>query len=276
MRFVAFRMFEDLQEEAVDVTPDSPDRTIAYAIWSRSEENNLTAEEAWAILHERYPDEPRFLLLNAYAEIGETKKQSEGRVKAARAADGASAKKGAAAVSDVAVWSAAYFLKKVEKVLSGSAGESIHPHVKDLLIFGGAILATAKADETATLAALRARIGFDAEEPVKRDDRDRAGLRLRRFEREVLKEVDERTEGGKPLGVRAPPPQAPTAGENWAALMAAAKDKPKRKYAADSRFEGGELIEHPKFGVGIVTGTEPGKVIISFESGARKLVAGAG
>jgi hypothetical protein len=277
-------MFEDLQEESVDVTPDSPDRTIAYAIWARSEENNLTAEEAWAILHERYPDDPRFLLLNAYAEIGETKKQSEGRVKAARAVDG----KTTTAAGEVAVWSAAYFLKKVDRVLSTVAtpiatDNTLHPHIRDLLIFGGAILAKATADETKTLNELRARLvsgeGEEQQQPpatIKRDDRDRAGLRLRRFEREVLKELDERTEGGKPLGVRAPAPTSSpggSSGNDWASMIASATDKPRRKYAADTRVERGELIEHSKFGLGIVTGTEPGKAVILFESGVRKLVA---
>src|ERR1700755_6516 len=103
-------MFEDLEEDGVDVSAYSPDRAIAWAIWSRSEDVNITAEEAWAILHERYPDDARFLLLNAYSELSETRKQSEGRLKAARAAAGARSAKGAAV--DLP-WSPAYFLKKV-------------------------------------------------------------------------------------------------------------------------------------------------------------------
>ena len=62
-------MFEDLEEESPDVTADSPDRAIAWAIWSRGDASSITSEEAWAILHERYPDDPRFLLLNSYAEL---------------------------------------------------------------------------------------------------------------------------------------------------------------------------------------------------------------
>jgi hypothetical protein len=246
-------MFEDLEEESVEVTPDSPDRAIAWAIWSRGEVGNLTSEEAWAILHERYPDEPRFLLLNAYAELSETRKQ----------ADGPKAE---------SVFAPGYFLKKLERVL-GRASEVLHPQLRDLVAFGGAVLAAAKGDEAKTIADLRAKIGADEGEP-KRDERDRAGLRLRRFEREVLKELHDRTLDGKPLGVRAaaPAPAAPT--NDWAAAVAAA-EKPRRKYVAAERFERGELVEHPKFGVGVVTGTEPGKAVILFESGVRKLVAGA-
>lgn len=260
-------MFEDLVEEQIDVTPESPDRAIAYAIWSRSDDNNLTAEEAWAILHERYPDEPRFLLLNAYAELGETKRQSEGRLKAARAADGKVVK---GVVAEVAVWSPAYFLKKVERVLASST-EALQPQIKDLLEFGGAILVMARGEEASALRELRSKLGLSSEES-KRDDRDRAGLRLRRFEREVLRELDERTVDNKPLGVRAPAPVAsPT--DDWAKAVAD-QAKPRRKYVADARFDQGELVEHPKFGVGVVTGLEPGKAVILFESGTRKLVAG--
>ncbi len=248
------RMFEDLEEESPDVTPDSPDRAIAWAIWSRGDVGSLTTEEAWAILHERYPDDPRFLLLNAYAEISEARKQADGPKAVA------------------SVLSPRYFLTKVDRVLVGAA-DDLHPHVRDVITFGGALLATAKGDDAKAVADLRAKLGVEEGEP-KRDERDRAGLRLRRFEREVVKELHDRTQDGKPLGVRSVT-TAPAAPQNdWAAAVAD-KNKARRKYAASERFACGDLVEHPKFGVGVVTGTEPGKAVILFESGVRKLVAGA-
>jgi hypothetical protein len=245
-------MFEDLEEENVDVTPDSPDRAIAWALYARGDSAGVTPEEGWAILHERYPDDPRFLLLNSYAELSESRKQADGPKAAA------------------GVWTPAYFLKKVEAVL-GTATDALHPHIRDLVVFGGAVLAGAKDEEARSLAELRAKIGAEGEGDPKRDERDRAGLRLRRFEREVVKELHDRTQDGKPLGVRA---AAPAPANDWASAVAD-KEKPRRKYAADARFQRGELIEHPKFGVGVVTGTEPGKAVILFESGSRKLIAGA-
>jgi hypothetical protein len=246
-------MFEDLEEDSVEVTPDSPDRAIAWAIWSRGDVGNVTPEEAWAILHERYPDDARFLLLNAYVELSENKKQADGP-------------------KNETMFTPAYFLKKVERVLRG-ATDGLHPQVRDLVAFGGAVLAAAKDGDAKTVAEIRMQIGAEEGEP-KRDDRDRAGIRLRRFEREVVKELHDRTQDGKALGVRAAPaaPSSPT--NDWAAAVADAKGQ-KRKYAASERFERGELIEHPKFGVGIVTGTEPGKAVILFETGVRKLIAGA-
>jgi hypothetical protein len=256
-------MFDDLEEEHVEVTPDSPDRAIAWAIWSRGEETVLTPDEAWAILHERYPDDGRFLLLNAYTELSETRRASERVIKAAAVAGTKTA------TPEVGVWTPAYFLKKVERV-AAAVSDTLHPQLRDLVVFGGAVLAGAKGEEMVTLAQIRAKIGAEEGEP-KRDDRDRAGLRLRRFEREVLKELDDRTVGNKPLGVRAAAP-APAPGSDWASAVAD-KAKPRRRYAADAHFERGELVEHPKFGVGLVTGTEPGKAVILFESGPRKLVA---
>jgi len=236
-------MFEELEEDDVDVSPDSPDRLIVYAVWKKSDALALTPEEAWAILHERYPDDARFLLLNAYAELAES------------------------TVSGA--WTPSYFVKKVERILA-AATEETKPHVKDLLGFGGAVMASAKGDDAKAFADLRLKVGAEGASDGKRDDR--AGLKLRRYEREVLKELHERTLDNKPLGTRsAPTPHAPPVDE-WGTAVADVS-KPRKPYAADVSYARGELVEHAKFGVGLVTGTEPGRVHILFESGSRKLVA---
>lgn len=241
-------MFEDFEEEDVDVSPDSPDRAIVYAIWSKSETSALTPEEGWAILHERYPEDPRFLLLNAYSELGEH--------------TGSSA------------WTPAYFVTKLERIAS-SAPDALHAPLKELLGFAGAVLAKAASEDAAKVTGIRSKIGaeIDPANAGKRDDR--AALKLRRFEREVLKELHDRTEGGKPLGTRAmsahsvPPPPV-----NVLEQALGDPTRARRKYSATEKFAAGELVEHPKFGVGVVTGVEPGRVAILFDSGARKLVAG--
>lgn len=239
-------MFEDFEDEDVDVSPDAPDRAIVYAIWSRSESRALTAEEAWAILHERYPDDPRFLLLEAYSEL------AHGEVSSS--------------------WTPAYFLTILERI-TANATEALHAPVRELLGFAASVLAKAAGEDAARLAALRAKVGAEGALPTKRDDR--AGLRLRRFEREVLRELHDRTEGGKPLGTRAATGTTiapPAANELELALSDASR--PRKKYAATDRYAKGELVEHPKFGVGVVTALEPGRVTLLFDSGPRKLVAG--
>ena len=45
-------------------------------------------------------------------------------------------------------------------------------------------------------------------------------------------------------------------------------------YAATAKLSAGDVVEHPKFGPGVVLGVEPGRAHVLFESGARKLVAG--
>jgi hypothetical protein len=235
------RMFEELEEaDHVDVSADSPDRTVLYAIWAKS--SDLTAEEAWAILFERYPDDPRFLLLNAYGEL------AEGSVSGA--------------------WTPDYFLKKLERILAGANG-SLDVQAKDLLAFAGAILAAAKGEDAKRLADVRAKLGAPAAS-AKRDER--AGLKLRRFEREVLRELHDRTVDNAPLGVRASAPAASSTGESAWESAVADKKKPRKRYAPTTHLEKGELVEHPKFGVGLVTQIEPGRATILFESGTRKLV----
>jgi hypothetical protein len=65
------QLFDDMPEDVdgFEVSTDSSDREILYAIWTRNEIGDLPADEAWAILYERYPTESRFLLLNAYEEL---------------------------------------------------------------------------------------------------------------------------------------------------------------------------------------------------------------
>lgn len=231
-------MFEELEEvDHVDVSADSPDRLIVYSIWSK--DDGLTPEEAWAILFERYPDDPRFLLLNAYNEL------AEGSVAGA--------------------WTPGYFLKKLESIL-GAAKGSLDAQVRDLVAFAGGLLAGAKGEEANRLAEIRATLGMEG--VGKRDER--AGLRLRRYEREVLRELHDRTRGNAPLGERANV-EAATGANAWRAAVADEK-RPRKKYTPTTAYERGELVEHPKFGVGVVTGKEPGRATILFENGARKLV----
>lgn len=241
-------MFDEMEDEEPDVTPESPDRAIVWAIYMRGAAP-ISREEGWAILHERYPDDPRFLLLNTYAELSE-------------------ARNAASAQERAGVATPSYLLSKMERLL-GRASDALQPQLRDLVAFGSTLFVGAKGEEVAAVAALSSKLGADANASL--DDRDRAGIRLRRFEREVVKELHDRTEGGKPLGVAVS--SAPLPGADWASAVAD-KSAPRRKYAADARMARGELVEHPKFGVGVVTGTEPGKVTILFESGARKLVAG--
>jgi hypothetical protein len=241
-------MFEDFEEEDVDVSPDSPDRAIVYAIWSKSESSALTPEEGWAILHERYPDDPRFLLLNAYAELG--------------------------AHTGSAAWTPGYFVTKVGRIAESSS-DALHAPLKELLGYAGAVLAKATGEDAAKVSAIRTKLGSEVDPATAGKRDDRAALKLRRFEREVLKELHDRTEGGKPLGTRAmtgtsvPPPAV-----NLLEQALGDPSRTRRKYSATEKFAKGELVDHPKFGVGVVTDLEPGRVAILFESGSRKLVAG--
>jgi len=53
-------------------------------------------------------------------------------------------------------------------------------------------------------------------------------------------------------------------------MVAAAKAT--KPYAATTSYDVGDAVEHPKFGVGVVTVVEKGRMTVFFESGERKLV----
>lgn len=237
-------MFEDFEDEDIDVSPEAPDRGIVYAIWSRDGAAALTPEEGWAILHERYPEEPRFLLLQAFAELSD---------RTATASLGAD-----------------YFLTKVEAIANRNV-DALRAPLRELLAFAGGVLAKASGDDARRLVAIREAIAAEGEPPTKRDER--AGLRLRRFERDVLRELHDRTQGGTPLGERS---TTETASSPTNPLEQALADdaRLRKPYRPTDRYERGELVEHPKFGWGVVTGLEPGRVAILFRDGPRKLVAG--
>jgi hypothetical protein len=67
-------MFEDMEGAPLDETSDprdASDRELLHGIWARREIGDLPADQAWAELHRRYPQEPRFLLLNAFEELSQ-------------------------------------------------------------------------------------------------------------------------------------------------------------------------------------------------------------
>ena len=56
------------------------------------------------------------------------------------------------------------------------------------------------------------------------------------------------------------------------AAVSADLTKPVRPYRASEKFEVGERVEHPNFGLGTVEISEPGKVTVFFATGRRVLV----
>lgn len=70
-------------------------------------------------------------------------------------------------------------------------------------------------------------------------------------------------------GPFAPKPADPEL--SWAEHMAGKDDGAFVPYALTSKYEKGALIQHPKFGKGMVTGVEGSKVEVSFEEGTKKL-----
>ncbi len=243
-------MFEDIDDQKpaptdpkkpLAVTRDANDRSLVYAIWTRNAGGGIPADHAWAILHQRYPEEARFLLLHTY----------EGVV-APRAA--------------AAHWSPTEFLAKVRSVLDTSGGR-LNPEVRDLLAVAEDDLHPLSDEDAARLDRIRARVSSRAGDPTA------ARKRLQRLASDVVRELHDRTTGGKAIGRTSGSVPAAAVTGDWKTMLAAAKGS-RTTYSATARVTAGDVVEHPKFGPGVVLGVEPGRAHIRFESGARKLVAG--
>lgn len=240
-------MFEDIDDQKPDpqkkafvVGRESSDRAIVYAVWTRNAGGGMPVDQAWALLHERYPDEARFLLLNTYEELGAT--------------------------GGPDAWSPAGFLAKVRRILD-TAGGHLNPEVRDLLAVADDDLHPLSEEDAARLERIRARVSSRAGDPTA------ARKRLQRLASDVVRELHDRTTGDKAIGRTSGSVPAAAAGGEWKAALASAKGA-RTTYSATAKVTAGGVVEHPKFGPGVVVSVEPGRAHILFESGARKLVAG--
>jgi hypothetical protein len=240
-------LFEDMPKDVAGFDPseDDDDRTILHAIWVGKEVGDLPVQDGWRILFERYPGDVRLLVALVSEELHEVDAGSPEQV-----------------------------CSKLEKVLDASKGR-LNDEVRDLLAFarldfeddsktGVRRKKPLSAATQKRVAAIRARVG----EP-KEDVWDEGGpvARLSGFRRKLMRTLHDATLGHKPIGegaVRAP--------DSWREMMAAAKKTV--PYSASATFTVGDAVDHPKFGVGVVTAIETGRVAILFESGERKLVIG--
>ena len=234
-------MFEDIdnQSSGFQASREGPDRALVYVIWTRNERGTFPVADAWSVLFSRYPNDARFLLFGVFEEL------------AGPHASGA--------------WSPSDFLAQVTRILD-VAGGRLNPEVRDLLVVAEDDLHALSDEDAARLDRIRARVA------VRTGDADAARKRLKRLEADVVRELHERTLGGRGIGEAAAAAGAQTATE-WKSKVAEAQG-PAKPYAPNAKVAIGDLLEHPKFGVGIVAAVEPGRAQILFESGARKLLSG--
>lgn len=241
-------LFQDMEDpdNGWELSEEDSDRKLLFAIWATwngRENGDLPVQEAWRILWERYPADLRLLVALLSEEILAVEMGSPEQV-----------------------------CGKLEKILDAAKGR-LDAEVRDLLAFARLDVdddsktgvrrkkplsaATAK-----RVAGLRARVGQPPEDAF-----DEAGpvARLAAFRRTLLRSLHDQTVGGKPIrpGATRPP-------DSWREMVAAAPSK--RRYAPDVAFASGDAVEHPKFGVGVVTAVQEGRATILFETGERKLV----
>jgi hypothetical protein len=95
----------------------------------------------------------------------------------------------------------------------------------------------------------------------------RARRTIRRLEQALLEEAATKTAGGRPFGERSSPVRI-----DDAALLAKAKGEI-RQYSPKVSFAPGDRVSHVKFGLGLVTAREEGKVEVAFADGRKKLAS---
>ena len=230
-------MFEDFtggDADSFEVDERASDRTVLYAIWTRGEIGDLDVAELWALLVRRYPLEPRFPLMQTFAE-------------AQRAGFGPD--------------DAEYLLRTLETLASATLPAGA---LRDLLsverAWHGALFAKALG---ARFEALASR--FDGA----RADAEEASQRLARVERTLLEELHDRTLGNRPL---APKVAAASGANDYRTLIARSEGKDEIAYAVSAHLVVGDRVRHPAFGVGVVIARRGNKAEIAFADARRTLV----
>ena len=238
------RLFADMEpDDSFELSDDADDRAILHVIWRGAEIGDLPVQDGWRILFERYPDDVRLLAALLSEEIHQADMGSPEQV-----------------------------CGKLERILDAAKGK-LDAEVRDLLAFARLDMdddtktgmrrkkplsaATAKRVQN-----LRARVGASAE-----DVWDEGGpvARLAGFRQRLVRALHDQTAGNKPIrdrGARAP--------DSWRAMLAAAKAK--KPYAPTTSYDLGDAVEHPKFGEGVVTAVDKGRMTVLFVNGERKLV----
>ena len=238
------KLFEDMEpDDDFELSEDAADRAIVHVLWRGGELGDLPVQDGWRILFERYPDDVRLLAALLSEEIHQTDMGSPEQV-----------------------------CGKLERILERAKGK-LDLEVRDLLAFarldvdddsktGVRRKKPLSAATTKRVAAIRARVGaagpdvWEEGGPV---------ARLAAFRRKLVRALHDQTVGNKPIRHRAA--RQP---DSWKEMVAAAKTT--RGYSATASYTMGDAVEHPKFGVGVVTAIEKGRVTVFFESGERKLV----
>lgn len=172
-------MFEDMkQRRDRDVRfEDASDREILHRIWTTKEIGDLSADQAWAELYRRHPQEPRFLLLNAFQELAQPPIPG--------------------------VYTPDYVAAKAARIADASSSD-LYPLIADFLALAENRLGPRRtAEERAAMNRIKHRVVPSGYSPRGAD------TRLSRLENAVIREYHDRSLGGEPFFPRAPSAPAP-------------------------------------------------------------------
>lgn len=231
-------------EQELEYSENMSDHQILRVLDARGEIGDLSMDEGWAILAERYPDDARFLLLNLFEELNEARYPNSYPVEMLfRKLERLMKLRGQLPEDLLRT-----FLSMANATISEEMDERVLGEFEDLVVSS-----------------------TDGHPIIKRSSTAyQEGIRLFvRFSREVVQACLGQSAATGGLPARREGPGGELSYEDWDARTAG---QPAVTYASSQPVNPGDRVAHPKFGVGFVVGASEGRADILFKDRKRRLV----
>jgi hypothetical protein len=231
-------------ELELEYSENMTDHQVLRVLDARGELGDLSMDEGWAILAERYPDDARFLLLNLFEELNEARYPHSYPVE--------------------------MFLRKLERLMKLRA-QLPEDLLRTFLSMTSATIAE-EMDERVLGEFEDLVMSFtDGHQIIKRSSAAyQEGIRLFvRFSREVVQTCIDQSAAKGSLPARREGPGGELSYDDWDERTAG---QAVVTYASSQPVSPGDRVSHPKFGLGFVIGASEGRADILFKDRKRRLV----
>jgi hypothetical protein len=231
-------------EQELEYSENMTDHQILRVLDARGEIGDLSMDEGWAILAERYPDDARFLVLNLFEELNEARYPHSYPVE--------------------------MFFRKLERLMK------LRSQLPEDLLFTFLSMTSATISEELDEQILGqfedlVMSSTEGHQIIKRSSAAyQEGIRrFVRFSREVVQACFGQSAASGSLPARREQPSGELSYADWDVRTAG---QPEVTYASSKPVNPGDRVSHPKFGVGFVVGAGEGRADILFKDRKRRLV----
>jgi hypothetical protein len=230
----------------LEYSENMTDHQIFSVLDTRGEIGDLSMDEGWAILAERYPDDARFLLLNLFEEMNEARYPQS--------------------------YPLEMFFRKLRRLMKLRA-QVPEPLLHTFLSLTSATIAEEMDEQALGEFEDLVMSSTEGHQIIKRSSAAfQEGLRVViRFSREVVRAGLDQSVASGSLPARRGADDAEMSYADWDART---EGKPAVTYASSQPVSPGDRVSHPKFGVGFVVGAGKGRADILFKDRKRRLVCG--